>query len=190
MSRDLDLLSELADKDLCSVAISVPTMNGDLKRILEPRVSAAAVRFQLIEELAGAGVPVSLLMAPIIPALNDNEIESIIERAAQAGVGNASWILLRLPHELKQIFPEWLETHMPDRAARVMSLTRAASGGKDYDARFTIRQRGRGPYAELINQRFMTACKRFRIAYGRSGQRLDCSQFRPPAGPQMALAFD
>lgn len=190
MSRDLDLLAQLADRSLCSVAVSVPTMNDRLKRLLEPRVPSAAIRFRLIRDLRAAGVPVSLLMAPIIPALNDTEIESVLSRAADAGAIHATWILLRLPHELKQIFVEWLETHMPDRAGHVMSLLRQASGGKDYDNRFGIRQRGRGPYASMINQRFTTACNRLGMDSGRYRTELDCTQFRRPAGRQMALALD
>src|SRR5690606_5686549 len=144
MHRDLDLLSELAAQNLCSVAISVPTADNSLKRRLEPRVPSADARFRLMASLTAAGVPVSLLMAPIIPAVNDSEIEAIVGRAAAAGVRRASYVLLRLPFELKQIFAEWLEGHMPDRAGHVMSLVRQASGGKDYDNRFGIRQSGRG----------------------------------------------
>ncbi len=190
MSRDLDLLAQLAERNLCAVAVSVPTMDDELKRVLEPRVPTAAVRFRLIEDLVEAGVPVSLLMAPIIPAVNDAEIENIVGQAAACGAGHAAWILLRLPNELKQIFSEWLETHLPERASHVMSLVRQASGGKDYDNRFGVRQRGRGPYATMINQRFTAACKRFGVSSGRYRERLDCSQFRRPDGPQMALAFD
>ena len=190
MSRDLDLLAPLADRGLCSVAVSVPTMNDRLKRLLEPRVPSAAVRFRLIEDLSSAGVPVSLLMAPIIPAVNDAEIESVISRAAESGARHATWILLRLPHELKQIFVEWLESHMPERAGHVMSLLRQASGGKDYDNRFGIRQRGRGPYASMLNQRFRTACARHGISSGRDRTGLDCTQFRRPGGRQMALGID
>ncbi len=190
MSRDLDLLAQLAQKNLCTVAVSIPTMDDSLKRVLEPRAPSAAIRFRLIEDLGSAGVPVSLLMAPIIPAVNDAEIESILDQAANCGVRHAAWILLRLPHELKQIFGEWLETHMPDRAGHVMSLIRQASGGKDYDNRFGHRQRGRGPYASLINQRFKATCKRLGMDASHYRERLDCSQFRRPAGPQMALIFD
>ena len=190
MSRDLDLLAQLADGGLCSVAVSVPTMNDRLKRLLEPRVPSAAVRFRLIEDLHAAGVPVTLLMAPIIPAVNDAEIESVMQRAAAAGARHASWILLRLPHELKQIFVEWLETHMPQRATHVMSLLRQASGGKDYDNRFGIRQRGRGPYASMIDQRFRNACTRHGISSGRDPTGLDCTQFRRPGDRQMALGID
>ncbi len=190
MSRDLDLLSELADRGLCSVAVSVPTMDDRLKRLLEPRVPAAAVRFRLIQDLSSAGIPVTLLMAPIIPAVNDAEIESVIEVAAKSGAGHAAWILLRLPHELKQIFVEWLDTHMPQRSGHVMSLLRQAGGGKDYDHRFGIRQRGRGPYASMINQRFRAACARHGIAFGESRTGLDCSRFRKPGGRQLALGID
>jgi DNA repair photolyase len=190
MVRDLDLLGALAEQKLVSVAISVPTMDAGLKRILEPRVPAAGVRFRLMSDLAQAGVPVSLLLAPVIPAVNDAEIEAIIERAAEHGAGHASWILLRLPHELKQIFREWLSTHLPDRASHVISLLRQASGGRDYDNRYGIRQRGRGPHAAMIGDRFDAACRRFGISYGRDGKTLDCSRFRPPGQQQMALGFD
>ena len=190
MSRDLDLLAELSRRKLVSVAISVPTMNPDLKRILEPRVPAAEVRFRLIGDLAAAGVPVSLLLAPVIPALNDMEIEAIIQRAAAAGISHASWILLRLPHELKQIFPDWLQTHYPDRAEHVMSLLRQASGGRDYDNRFGIRQRGQGPYAKMLASRFNTVCSRLNLRSGSPPDNLDCSQFVPPGQQQMAFGFD
>lgn len=190
MSRDLDLLEQLAARRLCSVAVSVPTMDDELKRILEPRVPSAARRFSLIRDLEAAGVPVSLLMAPIIPGVNDVEIESVLDRAAQSGVRHATWILLRLPHELKQIFSDWLAEHMPDRSDRVLSLLRQASGGKDYDNRFHYRQRGGGPYAGMINQRFTAACKRLGLESGRYQAGLDCSQFRRPSDRQMALAID
>ena len=190
MRRDLDLLTALAEKNLVSVAISIPTEDDALKRVLEPRVPKAEIRYQLIEDLASAGVPVSVLVAPIIPAVNDRELESIIERAAGCGASHASWILLRLPNELKQIFPEWLDLHMPDRAGHVMSLIRQASGGRDYDNRFGIRQRGRGPYAAMIDQRFTAACRRFGIDSGRTTQALDCSGFLRPGQRQMALGFD
>jgi DNA repair photolyase len=190
MTRDLDLLSALAEKNLVTVAVSVPTMNASLKRVLEPRVPAAAVRFRLMEALAKAGVPVTLLLAPVIPAINDAEIESITKRAAECGASDASWILLRLPHELKDIFRDWLAAQMPDRAAHVMSLLQAASGGKDYDNRFGRRQRGRGPYVRMIADRFSTACRRYGLRAEHQQRALDCTLFRPPGQQQMALGFD
>ncbi len=190
MSRDLDILGELAQRRLVSVAVSVPTMNSELKRILEPRVPAAAVRFRLIEELAAAAVPVSVMLAPVIPALNDTEIETILSRAAASGARKASWILLRLPHEMKQIFSDWLESHYPLRAGHIMSLLRQASGGAAYDARFGIRQRGRGPYAAMIDRRFKTTCRRLQLNTKRQRETLDCDRFRPPGQRQMSLGFD
>lgn len=190
MSRDLDLLAALASRNLVSVAISIPTMNADLKRILEPRVPAAKVRFRLIRDLADAGVAVSLLLAPVIPALNDSEIETIVELSAAAGISHASWILLRLPHELKQIFVAWLEAHMPDRAGHVMSLLRQAGGGRAYDSRFGIRQRGTSPYTAMLASRFNAVCHKLNLNLSHPPQQLDCSQFVPPGNQQMALGFD
>jgi DNA repair photolyase len=193
MRRDLDLLAQLAERRLVSVAISVPTMNMRLKRTLEPRVPSADARFRLLDDLQRAGIPTSLLVAPIIPAVNDAEIESILARAADCKVQHAAYILLRLPHELKQIFSEWLATHLPDRAGHVMSLIRQASGGKDYDNRFGVRQSGRGPYADMLAQRFRKACRGHAIACGEASryelQTLDCSRFRKPGPQQDAFAF-
>lgn len=190
MKRDLDILAELARHHLVNVAISIPTADDDLKRILEPRVPAASVRFSLMASLSKAGVPVSLLLAPVIPAVTDAEIETIVARAAESGATNAGWVLLRLPHELKQIFRDWLQEHMPERAAHVMSLVQQASGGRDYDNRFGIRQRGRGPYAAMIGARFRTACARHGLITGGTMRGLDCSQFRKPGGNQLTLGFD
>ena len=190
MARDLDLLEALAAENLVSVAVSIPTMDAALKRVLEPRVPAATVRLKLIRDLVGVGVPVSLLMAPIIPAVNDREIEDTVAAAADSGAGHASWILLRLPHELKSLFREWLATHLPDRADHVMNLLREASGGKDYDNRFGVRQRGRGPYATMLGDRFSAACRRYGIGDIRARTRLDTTRFRRPGDRQMALAFD
>lgn len=189
MRRDLDLLCELAALRLCSVAISVPTADNELKRRLEPRVPAALARFRLMQDLADRGVPVSLLMAPIIPAVNDREIEQIVSTAAANGARHASYVLLRLPHELKAIFAEWLDTHMPERAGHVMSLVRAASGGKDYDNRFGLRQTGQGAYADMIGQRFKAACRKAGIPHGRNRETLDCSSFRKPGQQQLTLAL-
>lgn len=190
MHRDIDLLSELAAKGLCSVALSVPTADDDLKRRLEPRVPSANARFALMQALSEKNIPVSLLMAPIIPAINDREIEHIVRRAGECGARHASYVLLRLPHELKALFNEWLEVHFPERAAHVMSLLRQAGGGRDYDNRFGIRQTGRGAYAEMIGKRFRVACRKAGLEQGRRpSQPLDCSRFEPPGKRQLTMDF-
>jgi DNA repair photolyase len=150
-------------------------------------VPAAESRLRIIELLTSNGIPTSVLVAPIIPAINDAEIETIIEAVAAAGATHASYIFLRLPHEVKQLFEEWLQVHFPDRAGHVMSLVRQASGGRDYDNRFGIRQRGRGPYADMLASRFRTACRRQRIGADRYQQKLDCSSFLPPGRQQLNL---
>jgi len=187
ISRDMDLLAWLAERKLCSVAISVPTLDPALKRIMEPRVPAADVRLKIIAELVANRVPVSALVAPIIPAINDAEIEKILEAVAAAGASHASYIFLRLPHEVGPLFDDWLQLHFPERAQHVMSLIRQASGGKDYDNRFGIRQRGRGPYADMLARRFSTACKRFGLGSDRYQTGLDTSQFSPPGVQQLDL---
>ncbi len=189
IERDLDLLADLAADKLCSVAISLPTLNNDLKRVMEPRVPASAARLKTIERLAAAGVPVSVLMAPIIPAINDNEIEQVLEVAAAAGATQAAYIFLRLPFEVARIFDAWLREHFPDRAERVMSLVRQASGGRDYDNRFGIRQTGRGPYADLLGQRFAKTCKRLGIRHGEYQNGLDPAKFRRPGQRQLDLGL-
>ncbi len=187
--RDIDLLSDLARDKLCSVAISIPTMDAELKRIMEPRVPAANARIKAINELQQAGVPVSVLVAPIIPAINDAEIETILEAAAAAGATHARYIFLRLPHELKEIFESWLQTHFPERAEHVLSLVKQAGGGKPYDHRFGKRQTGRGPYADMLGTRFDKAGKRYGLRTDAYQQGLDCKQFLSPANRQLGLDF-
>lgn len=162
-------------------------MDSDLKRIMEPRVPSAAARLKAIEQLANAGVPTSVLVAPIIPAVNDNEIEHILKTVAAAGASQARYIFLRLPNEVRDIFAEWLAAHFPDRADRVSNLIRQASGGRDYDNRFGVRQTGRGPYAEMLAARFETACKRFGLDAGSYQHSLDCTQFFRPGQQQLGL---
>ena len=128
-----------------------------------------------------------MLVAPIIPAINDAEIERILEAVATAGATHASYIFLRLPHEVKDLFVEWLKTHFPDRAEHVMSLVRQASGGKDYDHRFGVRQRGRGPYADMLGSRFRSACRRFGLSGDRYQKKLDCQRFIRPGPQQLGL---
>jgi DNA repair photolyase len=187
ITRDLDLYEQLASRRLCSVAISVPTMNRALKRVMEPRVPSAEARLQAIEQLAAAGVPVGVLYAPLIPAINDDEIEQILDAAAAAGATQAAYIFLRLPNEVRDLFVEWLETHFPERAQRVMSLVREAGGGRDYDNRFGIRQTGRGAYAEMLGKRFRAACVRNKLERDRYQQALTCDLFEPPGQQQLGL---
>lgn len=185
--RDLDILRELAQRRLCSVAISIPTMDDGLKRLMEPRVPSAEARLRAIESLSSAGVPVSVLVAPVIPAINDGEIERILGAVAGAGALRAHYIFLRLPHELKAIFVEWLECHFPERSGHVMSLVRQASGGRHYDHRYGHRQRGKGPFADMLRKRFELACKRYGLEARRDGQELDCSAFERPGDAQLGL---
>lgn len=187
ITRDMDILAWLAERKLCSVAISLPTMDAGLKRIMEPRVPSAESRLRVIEELRKHDIPVSVLVAPIIPAINDSEIEAILAAVAAAGASHASYIFLRLPHEVRALFTEWLELHYPDRASHVMSLVRQSSGGKDYDNRFGIRQRGRGPYADMLANRFRAGCRRHELGSEHYQSRLDCSRFSRPGVQQLDL---
>ena len=187
--RDIDLLAELAASGLCSVSISLPTLDPDLKRIMEPRVPSAAARLKAVNALTAAGIPTGVLVAPLIPAINDHEIENILQSAAAAGAGAARYIFLRLPHEVKAIFADWLSVHFPGRAERVSSLLRQAGGGREYDSRYGVRQTGRGPYAEMLANRFDTASRRFGLESQTGQEPLDCLQFRPPGQQQLGLSF-
>jgi len=141
--RDLDLLAALAERRLCSVAVSLTTLDDDLKRVLEPRAAAPRTRLKVIRELVSAGVPVTVLLAPVVPALNDHEIEALVEAAAAEGASNAAFMLLRLPHELGALFEQWLREHYPQRADRVLNLLRELRGGRLNDPRFGHRMRAR-----------------------------------------------
>jgi DNA repair photolyase len=185
--RDLDLLGDLARDRLVSVVLSVTSLTDEIKRTLEPRTASPLARLRTIRQLADAGIPVGVLVAPVIPAITDHEMEDILAAAKQAGAGAAGYVLLRLPHELKQIFREWLEDHYPDRAAHVMSLINQARGGKDYDSTFGVRMRGTGAYAELLRARFDLAKRRLGFADNEERYDLDTTKFRPPAGPQLSL---
>ena len=186
---DLDLLVELSAQDLFSAAISVTTLNRDLKRAMEPRAPEGATRLSVIEALAAVGVPVSVMVAPVIPALNDSELETILEQSARAGATSAAYILLRLPLETRDLFEEWLRAHYPLRARHVMSVLRQSRGGLDYDARFRHRMRGTGAFADLLSRRFQVACRRLGLNQRAGERELDCSRFRvPPArGDQLGL---
>ena len=174
ITRDIDLLAEMAADGLCSVAMSVTTLDARLKRLMEPRAASANARLAAIEALAAAGIPVSVLVAPVIPALTDCELEAILQRSSEAGAGSAAYILLRLPLEVRELFFEWLRQHYPLRAEHVISLLRQSRGGVDYDSRFGHRMRGTSTFAELLSQRFALACKRLGLAKGEArGGRTD-----------------
>ena len=185
--RDIDILARMAERRLVRVAISVTTLDRALSRSMEPRAATPARRLEAIRQLSEAGVPVTAMVAPIVPALTDSEIESIIEAAAAAGATDAGYVLLRLPLELKSLFREWLETDHPGRASRVISLLRSMHGGKDYVAAFGHRQRGSGPYADQIAARFRLALKRHGIEKRSFGLRTDL--FTPPVGPGGQLSL-
>jgi DNA repair photolyase len=189
--RDLDLLTELARERLVSVMVSVTSLSDEIKRTLEPRTASPLARLRTIRTLAQAGIPVGVLVAPVIPAITDHELEDILGAAKQAGASAAGYVLLRLPHELKVIFREWLQDHYPERAAHVMSLINQARGGKDYDSTFGVRMKGTGPYAELLRARFNLAKRKLGLADEDERYDLDTSKFRPPtgSGPQMSLGF-
>lgn len=187
VTRDLDILAPMAAKRLASVAVSITTLDRDLARRMEPRAATPPRRLEAIRELTAAGVPVSVLASPMVPGLNDHELEAILEAGAGAGAAGGSYILLRLPLEIKDLFEEWLREHVPDRADRVLSLIRQARAGGLYQSEFGTRMTGTGPIAELLSRRFKLACRRL----GLDGRRwdLDCGLFRPPParGDQLPL---
>jgi DNA repair photolyase len=188
--RDLDLLQAMARERLVAVAISVTSLDPVLSAKLEPRCAAPVKRLAALGRLVEAGVPVHCSVSPIIPAITDEFIECIIERAAALGVKCAGWIPLRLPHEVAPLFREWLAVHYPDRAGKVMSIVREMRGGRDNDPNFHSRMKPQGVWADLIRARFRLACRRAGIGQGKDAPRfeLDCSRFRPPeVGGQMRL---
>jgi DNA repair photolyase len=189
--RDLDILTDMARDGLVSVAISITTLNAETKRSLEPRTAAPLARLRAVRELNAAGVPTGVMVAPVIPAITDHEMEAILEAAAEAGARWAGYVLLRLPHEIKDLFRDWLTEHFPDRAAHVMSLIQDMRGGRDNDPRFGTRMRGTGPIAELLRGRFKLACKRLELNSGSREMPQNTRLFRPPVveGSQFQLDF-
>ena len=185
--RDIDILAPMARDGLVKVALSVTTLGRKTARKMEPRAATPALRLAAIAKLAEAGIPVSVMVAPIVPAINDSEIEQILDAAKTAGASEAGYVLLRMPLEIKELFREWLATEYPDRAARVISILRQMRGGKDYDARWFERQKGSGPYAEQIGARFKLALRRLQLNERRLTVRTDL--FVPPTvkGGQLAL---
>jgi DNA repair photolyase len=189
--RDLDLLADMARDNLVSVAISITTLSAETKRILEPRTASPQARLRALRELNAAGVPAGVMVAPVIPAITDHEMEAILEASAAAGARFAGYIVLRLPYEVKDLFRDWLTEHFPARAAHVMSLIQDMRGGRDNDPRFGARMRGTGPVAELLRARFNIACKRLYLNSGGREIPQPRHLFRPPdlAGSQLTLGF-
>jgi DNA repair photolyase len=187
VTRDIDILAPMAAKRLAAVAVSITTLDRDLCRRLEPRAATPAMRLETVRRLAEAGIPVTVMVAPVIPLITDHELEHILAAAKQAGASRAGYILLRLPHEVKDLFAEWLEAHCPDKARHVLSLIRQSRCGRLYDSSFGKRKTGEGVHAEMLAQRF-------RLAEGKLGfvtvfAPLDTGLFAPPrsAGEQLSL---
>ncbi len=198
VERDLDLIAPMAAKDMARVALSITTLDRSLARKLEPRAAAPQRRLQTLRTLADAGVPVGVMTAPVIPQLNDRDLEAILEAAAAHGATTAGWVMLRLPLEVAPLFRAWLDAHYPLRAAHIMSLVQQMRGGRDYQSGFGTRMRGEGGFANLIEKRFALACKRYGLnrdqghddrSHVRRHGGLDTTRFRPPraASPQLDL---
>jgi len=191
VERDLDLLAPMAQKNLVKVFVSIGTLDRELARKLEPRAASPQRRLDVLKSLSKAGVPCGVMVAALIPALNDKTMEHVLEAASQAGASEAAYVIMRLPHELKDLFKEWLAEHYPQRAEHVISIVRQMRGGRDNDPSFGSRMTGTGNYAELMEKRFDIACRRHGLnGHGAPRRRaeLDCTRFRPPQlGGQMVL---
>jgi len=187
VERDLDLLGEMAAKGLARVGITVTTLDPGLSRRMEPRVPLPARRIETIRRLSETGVPVRVMISPVVPALTDHELEAILAACAEAGAVAASWIMLRLPLEVAPLFRDWLGTHYPERAARVMGRVREVHGGRDYDPEWGKRMRGEGPFADLVAHRFEIACRRLGLAQDLPPLRTDLFRVPPRAGDQLEL---
>jgi DNA repair photolyase len=185
--RDLDILKSMASRGLVKVALSVTTLDRKLARAMEPRASTPDKRLETLQRLVDAGIPAAVMVAPVIPGLNDMEMERILERASSIGVKNAGYVLLRLPLEIGDLFTEWLKANCPDRASRVLSLMRSTRGGKLYDAKWGERMRGDGPYAWMIGRRFELAAKR--LGLNESSVELRTDLFTPPSIPGQQLTL-
>ena len=184
---DIDLLAEMARHDLVAVALSVTTLDNAIARTLEPRAAAPRKRLAAIRALAGRGIPVHMNVSPVIPAITDHEIEAFVAAGAEAGALSASFIPVRLPHEVAPLFRAWLDAHFPDRAGKVMSIIQEMRGGRDNDPDFGTRMRGTGPWAELIRTRFRIALKR--AGLNRHEWRLSVDRFRAPADGMQGELF-
>jgi len=197
IERDIDLIAPMAAKNMARVALSITTLDRELARRMEPRAAAPQRRLEALRRLSEAGIPVGVMTAPIIPQLNDRDLEAILEAAAAHGATSAGWVMLRLPLEVAPLFREWLDAHYPLRAAHVMSLVQQMRGGRDYQSQFGTRMRSVGEFAALIEKRFDLACKRFGLNRGadtgndrshvRAHGGLDTTRFRPPRAPTPQL---
>ncbi len=176
--RDVDILSRMAERNLAKVALSVTTLDPELARTMEPRAATPSRRLETLRQLSAAGIPTAVLVAPIIPAINDSEIERILDAAAAAGVQGAGYVILRLPLEVRDLFREWLMANFPDRYRHVFKLIREMRGGKDYDSTWGLRQTGSGPYAWMIGRRFEIACEK--LGLNEREAQLTTEHFRPP----------
>jgi DNA repair photolyase len=186
--RDIDILARMASRNLVKVAISVTTLDAKLARVMEPRAPTPALRLEALRQLAAAGIPTTALVAPVIPAINDADIERILDAVAAAGAGSAGYVVLRLPLELRDLFREWLMANFPDRCQHVFTLIRQMRGGKDYDSTFGKRMKGEGPYAWMLGRRFETACAR--LGLNAKKVELTTEHFRAPLQrPQQLSLF-
>jgi len=187
VTRDIDILARMARRNLARVAISVTTLDPKLARTMEPRAATPAKRLEALRQLSEAGIPTTAMVAPIIPAINDMDIERILDAVAQAGVKNAGYVLLRLPLEVRDLFKEWLMANYPDRYRHVLKLIRDMRGGKDYDSTWGKRMTGDGPYAWMIGRRFEAHCAK--IGLNESRSRLTTEHFQKPkkATAQLSL---
>src|SRR6202166_2789998 len=185
--RDLDILARMAERNLAKVALSVTTLDADLARRMEPRAATPMRRLENLRRLSQAGVPTTVMLAPIIPALNDMEIERILDAAQAAGVKEAGYVLLRLPLGVRDLFNEWLKSNYPDRAAHVFKLIRDMRGGKDYDSTWGKRMKGTGPYAWMIGRRFEVMCEKLKLNVAKT--KLTTEHFRPPRPGSVQLSL-
>jgi DNA repair photolyase len=187
VTRDIDILSRMAKRNLVKVALSVTTLDPQLARTMEPRASTPPKRLEAIRQLADAGIPTTVMVAPVIPALNDSEIERILDAAAHAGAKEASYVLLRLPLEVRDLFREWLMANYPDRYRHVFTLIRDMRGGRDYDSQWGTRMKGTGPMAWMIGRRFEVACEK--LGLNKRRVRLTTDHFVKPKGGGQQLSL-
>jgi DNA repair photolyase len=188
VTRDIDILSRMASRRLAKVALSVTTLDPKLARVMEPRAATPARRLDALRQLTEAGIPTSVMVAPVIPALNDSEIERILDAAAAVGVKEAGYVLLRLPLEVRDLFREWLMANFPDRYRHVFKLVRETRDGKDYDSSWGKRQTGTGPVAWMIGRRFEVACDK--LGFNKTRTKLTTERFTPPhRGPEQLALF-